>query len=447
MNISVQRAPRPPVAGGTPRGLLVSRVRGASPAESAGILPGDRLLAANGLVPRDVIDIGYSTEHELVDLLLDRDGRVVTIQVGRRSGEDLGVDFATPTTDGMRRCANACAFCFIDGLPGGMRDTLYIKDDDYRYSFLFGSFITLTNLARTDRDRICYQHLSPLRVSVHSTDLHVRRQLLANPRAPDILEQLDWFGAAGIQFHAQVVIVPGVNDRQILDRTVADLSARYPVVQSLAVVPVGLTRHSHTATVRTCTREDAGAALAQCHRWERQLRRSLGLGFVYASDELYLMAGRRFPAAARYDSYPQIQNGVGLAPLFLAEWRRVRHRLPSTVPARRVVWVCGQAMQGALELVAKEAAQVEGLIIDVTAVPNAFFGTGVTVSGLLTATDVIRALAHRAADHVVVPRAMFDASGQRTLDDWSLSDFAARLPGTVHVASSAMELLEATCAA
>jgi putative radical SAM enzyme (TIGR03279 family) len=430
-----------------PRGALIGRVRRGSPAAAAGVRAGDRLLAIDGLVPRDAIDLGYAGQGGACTLWLERDGRRWSAHTLRAPGEDLGIELAAPTVDGIRRCNNACEFCFINGLPPGMRDTLYIRDDDYRYSFLYGSFVTLTNLRPADEDRICYQHLSPLWVSVHATDLTVRRRLLANPRAPDVLAQLDRLGAAGIEFHTQVVLVPGVNDGAVLTRTIADLAARYPVVRSLAVVPVGLTRHSHVATLRTLTAAEAAAVLDECLRWQRRLRPKLGVGFVYPSDELYLLAGRRFPPPAHYDGYPQLQNGVGLVPLFLAEWRRVRRRLPRAVSARRVLWVCGTAMERALGLVAAEMMAVEGLVVEVVAVPNTFFGTGVTVSGLLTGGDVVRALEGRVADRVVLPRAMFDAAGQRTLDDWTLAALAARLPGAVYVAGTARELVEVTCAA
>ena len=418
-----------------------------SPADHAGVRTGDQLLAVDGLLPRDAIDLGFGSTAASVTLSLDRAGIAYTVQVEREPGRDLGIEFVAPTLDGIRRCANACAFCFIDGLPKGLRDSLYIRDDDYRYSFLYGSFVTLTNLRPPDEDRIGYQRLSPLRVSVHATDLAVRRRLLANARAPDILEQLDRLGRAGIEFHAQVVLVPGINDDDVLTQTIGDLSARHPVVRSVAVVPVGLTRHSHTATIRTLGAAEAEAALDECLRWQGRLRSRLGVRFVYASDELYLLAGRPFPPVSHYDDYPQLNNGVGLVPLFLAQWRRARRRLPGWVSPRRVLWVCGQAMERALGLVAAEAAAVAGLRIEVVAVPNAFFGTGVTVSGLLTATDVVRALAGRTADYVVLPRAMFDAAGERTLDDWTRGELAEHLPGVVQVARTASELLEATCAA
>jgi putative radical SAM enzyme (TIGR03279 family) len=454
---------------------VIARVRRGSPAARVGVRAGDVLLAVDGLRPRDVIDLGYGTAGAQVVLTLRRGGAVREVRVERdgvdcgrdttarglaterersepqrarkHEAGDLGIDLMAPTLDGIRRCANRCPFCFIDGLPEGMRETLYIRDDDYRYSFLYGGFVTLTNLRPEDEARICYQRLSPLRVSVHATDLAVRRRLLANPRAPDILEQLDRLGAAGIEFHAQVVLVPGLNDGPVLTRTIADLAARYPSVRSVAVVPVGLTRHSHTVGLRTLDRADAAAALAECRSWQRRLRPRLGVRFVYPSDELYLLAGEAFPPPSHYDDYPQLQNGVGLVPLFLTEWRRVRRRLPAAVPPRRVLWVCGQAMERALGLVAEEMRTVEGLAIEVVAVPNAFFGTSVTVSGLLTGADVARALAGREADRVVLPRAMFDAAGERTLDDWTRAELAARLPGTVYVARTAGELLEATCAA
>jgi putative radical SAM enzyme (TIGR03279 family) len=429
------------------RGATVARVRRGGPAARVGVRVGDRLLAVNGLQPRDAIDLADVAASEQVVLTFARGERVESTTAVRLPGEDLGIEFAAPTLDGIRRCANACAFCFIDGLPAGMRNTLYIRDDDYRYSFLYGSFVTLTNLHPDDEDRICFQRLSPLRVSVHATNLAVRRQLLANPAAPDLLAQLDRLGAAGIEFHAQIVLVPGVNDGVVLAQSLADLAERHPAVRSVALVPVGLTRHSHTEGLRTLTPADARQVLDDCGRWQGRLRARLGVRFVYPSDELYVLADRPFPPASHYDDYPQLQNGVGLVPLFLGQWRRVRRRLPAAVTSRRVVWVCGQAMERALALVAEEMGGVEGLTVEVAPVANAFFGTGVTVSGLLTATDVIRALADRPADRIVLPRAMFDAAGERTLDDWTLPELAARLAGRVYVARTPSDLLEATCAA
>jgi putative radical SAM enzyme (TIGR03279 family) len=442
---AIMMAPRD--AGAARRGAVVARVRRHGPAARAGVQADDRVLAVDGLQPRDAIDLADLTSSERVALHLARAEGVVRVDATREAGEDLGLEFAAPTLDGIRRCANACAFCFIDGLPPGMRDTLYIRDDDYRYSFLYGSFVTLTNLRPADEDRICYQRLSPLRVSVHATDLAVRRRLLANPTAPDILAQLDRLGAAGIEFHTQVVLVPDINDGPALAQTIDALAARHPAVRSVAVVPVGLTRHSHTTGLRTLTPADAGLALEECTRWQRRLRPRLGVRFVYPSDELYLLADHAFPPASHYDDYPQLQNGVGLVPLFLGEWRRVRRRIPPAVASRRVIWVCGEAMERALGLVAAEMAPVHGLSVRVAAVPNAYFGTGVTVSGLLTAADVIRALSDQSADRIVLPRAMFDVAGERTLDDYSLAELAARLPGAVHVARTARDLLEATCAA
>jgi putative radical SAM enzyme (TIGR03279 family) len=426
---------------------VVQHVRRGSAAGLAGVEAGDRLLAVNGLLPRDTIDVASTGSEPEVSVVVEREEARRSVDLNVSAPGDLGLEFGVPTFDGIRRCANACEFCFIDGLPEGMRGTLYIRDDDYRYSFLYGSFVTLTNLRPSDVDRICYQRLSPLRVSIHATDLAVRRQLLANPRAPDVLGQLDDLGAAGIEFHGQVVLVPGVNDGAVLDQTIGDLAERYPAVRSVAVVPVGLTRHSHTAGLRTLTPVDAAAALACCTRWQGRLRARFGVGFVYPGDELYLLAGRRFPSAARYDDHPQLQNGVGLVPLFLRQWRRVRHRSPAAVMRRHVLWVCGQAMERALGLVAADLQTVDGLSVEVVAVPKAFFGTGVTVSGLLTGEDVARALRGRQAERVILPRVMLDAAGERTLDDWTLTELMEKLPGEVRVAQSAGELLEATCAA
>src|SRR5581483_12025843 len=230
----------------------------------------------------------------------------------KRVDEDLGVEFASAAFDRMKTCNNRCAFCFIGGLPPGLRRSLYIKDDDFRYSFLYGNFTTLTNLSEHEGQRIIFQRLSPLRVSVHATDLDLRREILGNPHAPDILAQIDELAPHDIRIHAQIVLMPDKNDGEHLQRTISDLMARYPTVESAAVVPVGFTTHNQPATMRAVEASDADSAIRIVESAQRRCRRALGVGFAYASDELYLLAGRRLPAHRSYDGYPQYHNGVGL---------------------------------------------------------------------------------------------------------------------------------------
>lgn len=433
---TADRSPGPPLG-------LIARVLPGSPAERCGVQPGDRLIAIDGLVVRDVIDYRFQTASGDLALDLLRDGRGLHLRVSKAPDEELGLEFDQPVFEGIRQCNNHCEFCFIRGLPPGLRPTLYIFDDDYRYSFLYGNFLTLTNLEESDWERIAFQKLSPLYISVHATNLEVRRRLLVNRRAPDILEQLDRLGRAGTRVHCQIVLCAGVNDGPVLEQSLADLADRYPVVQSVAVVPVGLTRYSKVRAIRRPTPAEARAALRVIGAVARRMRAEVGRGFVYGSDELYLLAGERLPGAAAYDGFPQLQNGVGLIRLLLESWRRLRRRLPQRVePPRRVACVCGQAVAPALRAIAEELGRVPGLQVEVVPVANRFFGEAVTVSGLLAGRDLSGALRSGAWDLAVVPRSAFGFEGAQTLDGMTLEALRSEVPFPVVPASSVAELLE-----
>jgi len=289
----------------------VVAVRAGSIAAELGLRPGDALLSINGHILRDVIDYRFYGAEEELELVVERGGERIVYEVERGYDQDLGIEFAEPTFDGLRLCNNRCEFCFFKGMPPGMRRSLYIKDDDYRYSFLFGNYITLTNLTEDDWGRLAEQRLSPLYVSVHATDLALRRCILGNTAAPDVIEQLKWLGSLGIQVHAQIVLIPGLNDGQYVTRTVADLATHYPTVQSIAVVPLGLTKY-HRCPLRLYAPEEAKAIIAHISAWQREYRDHQGLNLVYASDEWYLLAGLEVPPAEEYDGFPQLENGVGL---------------------------------------------------------------------------------------------------------------------------------------
>lgn len=412
-----------------------------SPAARAGLRPGDRLVVVNGLVPRDIIDVRLDSATERVDLVVERAGQRLRIEVQKDPDEDLGLEFTGPVFDRLKTCNNACEFCFIRGLPRGLRRSLYVKDDDFRTSFLFGSFITLTNLSETEWRRILYQRLSPLRVSVHATDPEIRRDLLGNPKAPPILDQLDELAAHGIEVHAQIVLIPDRNDGGVLEQTIAQLAERHPAVQSVAVVPVGLTVHSPATRVRALTAADATAALAQIETRQRAFRRRLGIGFVYASDELYLLAQRPFPRASAYDGYPQLQNGVGLVSRFRDGWRRAIRRKPAAVtPPMSVCWATGSLTEGLLTELADDLASVAGLQIEVAAIQNSLFGGEVTVAGLVPGRDVVASLAGRAVDRVILPRSMFDAQARWTIDGMTPQEIADRLGVPVTIGAGPQDL-------
>ena len=403
-------------------GALIVKVREGGPADRAGVRPGDRLVAIDGLVPRDLTDVRIQVQDsERVVLDLERGGVALVKRAHLEDELDLGVDFEQPTFDGLRQCNNNCEFCFIRGLPKGLRRSLYVRDDDYRYSFLFGSFVTLTNLAEEDWHRIAFQRLTPLRVSVHSTDPELRAKLLEHPGAAPILPQLTWLGKAGIQIHAQIVLCPGLNDGEHLEKTATELAGLDGVVASMAVVPVGISDYLRVRTLRPVTPEDAADTLDRIARLRRRFKREHGNGLIFPSDELYLLSSRKLPGTAYYEDFPQIQNGVGLTRVMLADWRRSRKRLPERVePKRTVAWLCGRAASPALRLIAEEIRAVDGLDVQVRVVENTLFGSSITVSGLMSGRDIVSTLAEAPADLAILPRNAFGFDGERTLDEWTV---------------------------
>lgn len=411
-------------------------------ASAAGVRAGDLVLAINGHALRDVLDYQFYSAEEELDFVIQRGNCAPqTVHVQREYGQELGIDFDQVTFDGIRRCRNRCEFCFIQHMPPGMRQTLYVRDDDYRYSFLYGNFVTLTNLGDEDWARIEEQRLSPLYVSVHSTDPALRARMLGTPAASDIVGQLRRLGRAGIELHTQIVVVPTVNDGAALEKTVRDL-ARLAAVRSIGVVPVGLTRYQ-ACGLRTPTADEARAILAFVGPLQRSFRAERGASLVYASDELYLMAGLPLPSARAYDGFPQLANGVGLTRQLLDDWRRAMRRGRGTPwPYRKVTLVCGTLIASTLQALALELTDLVAAEVQVAPVTNEFFGPTVTVSGLLTAQDVIGALhARPVGDLVVLPRAMFDASGELTLDDQRRSDIEQALGVPVAMADRLGEVL------
>ena len=436
--LGTNELPRP--VGGT--GAVIARVRAGGPADRAGLRPGDRLIAVDGVVPRDLTDVRIQVQDsESVQVDLERNGKAIWRRVDLDDESDLGADFEQPTFDGLRQCNNNCEFCFIRGLPKGLRRSLYVRDDDYRYSFLFGSFVTLTNLAEEDWHRIAYQRLTPLRVSIHATDPMLRARLLAHPGAAPILPQLRWLGKAGIQIHAQVVLCPGLNDGEVLERTARDLAELDDVVQSIAVVPVGISDYLAVREIRPVTPDDARDTLDRLTRLRREIRRRLGRALIFPSDELFLLAGRALPGNAYYEEYPQVQNGVGLTRIMLADWRRARRRLPERVWPRRVAWLCGRAAAPALRLMAEEAARVRGLLVEVRVVENTLFGSSITVSGLMSGRDIVRVLNDGPADLAVLPRNAFGFEGERTLDEWTVGEIEHEAGVPIRLGRTAADLV------
>ncbi len=423
------------------RGGVIAEVSPGSIAEEIGLEPGDVLEAVNGHPLRDVIDYRYYTAEEEMTLLIRRGGERFTVEIERDYGEELGITFTEIVFDGLRECNNRCPFCFVRQMPPGLRRALYVRDDDYRYSFLLGNFITLTNLTEEDWARLGEQRLSPLYVSIHSSDLALRRRLLGNPSAPDVMAQLRRLGEMGISVHGQIVIVPGLNDGEALQRTIADVAALWPTVQTLALVPVGLTRF-HRGGLRPMTRDEARAVLDVARAFWQAHRAAWGCTWLYPSDELFLLAGEPLPPASFYDDPAQKENGVGLVRDLLEDWEAFKQRWRPPKTPHAVTLVCGTLIAPILDRLAAEFAALSGWSVRLVPVENRFFGETVTVSGLLTAEDVLAALEERdLGEWVALPRAMFGADGSQTLDGAPPAAFAERLGVPVILAETLRKAL------
>ena len=411
-------------------GGVIDAVRPDSLADEIGLRPGDRITAIGGRQLRDAVDFQFLAADEVIELEVVRGDKAEIIEIEKHPDEDFGIEFQDAAFDGVRSCNNSCFFCFLKGNPKGMRKTLYVKDDDYRLSFYHGNFVTLTNLTEDDWRRLEEQRLSPLNVSVHATEPSLRRYLLGNQSAPDISAQLRRLGDIGIEANTQVVLCPGVNDGAALDRTISDLAALYPVVQTISVVPVGATttaeerieRQQHGAEIDGCTPEHARAVIAQAAPYQMRFRRRHGHTLLYLADEYYLAAGAEPPAASHYDGFAQYENGIGMTRSLLEDCKKTRRRLDAGAIARsgvrRVTFVCATLIAPTLRRVAGELAVTTGIDIRVTAVENGYFGPRVNVSGLLTGGDLARALAGEdLGDLAVLPRYALDYTGGRFLDD------------------------------
>jgi putative radical SAM enzyme (TIGR03279 family) len=427
-------------------GVVVASVASRTPAGQAGLRPGDRILAINGHPLRDTIDFHFHGGEERLRLTVERDGRERRATL-RRRGARLGLELEPPRPSEISTCANKCVFCFIHQLPRGMRKSLYVKDDDFRLSFLHGNYITLTDLEEDDLSRIETQRLSPLYVSVHATNPELRHRLLGNPRVTrELLPVMERLATAGIAMHAQIVLVPDWNDGVHLERTVRDLARLHPGVTTTAVVPVGLTRHrERLPALRAVTAEEAGTLVADIERWQRELLPLLGTRFVFAADELYLRAGRPLPPAAAYEGFAVAEDGIGLVRRFEDGFGRSIRRIPARAGGRRAVTVVTGELYAPRMAALLARLRVEGLSARLAPVANDWFGRGIGVAGLLTGRDIQSQLADRElGDEVLIPAvALRDGAGV-FLDDMTPADLAASLgvPVTA-VEPTASELIAA----
>lgn len=406
--------------------LKVTAVAPESLGAELGLQVGTELLTINGREVEDFLDWEFLTADDQFLLHVRQPGgEELEYDIERPEDLPMGISVEPPR---IRRCANRCDFCFVDGLPEGLRETLYIRDDDYRLSFKYGNFATLTNLKPRDLARIIEYRLSPLYVSVHATDPVIRRWLLRNPLAPDILDQLREFSRHGLEFHTQVVMSPGVNDGEVLEQTLADLWELGPAVLSVSLVPVGLTTFSKHHLVREPTKEECRQAIARLERWATRARSERGSSWALGADELYLRAGLRLPGAEWYDDFGQVENGVGAVRFLQARIEEEREALGAHWAGRRIAILTGTSMASLMPQVVAPLSTATGAHFELMSLPNSLFGASVTCAGLLPGSAFQQALAGRGDFDLALIPAESLSEDQIFMDDLTLDDLRASTP-------------------
>ncbi len=407
--------------------MIIRDIIPGSPAEKLGLRAGENLVSINGQPIRDLLDYHFHVADSELEILLDEgQGNQRRLSVTLDAGQDLGVKVDELKT---RLCGNECVFCFIDQNPTGMRRTIYVKDEDYRLSFLHGNFVTLTNMKDWELRRIVEQRLSPLYVSVHSTNPETRRRLLRPKADRDVLKLIDYLLENGIAVHTQIVLCPGYNDGEDLEGTIRDLSQRWPGIQSLAIVPLGMTDHREgLIALRRFAREDAEALLRQVGGRQREFRKRLGVGFIYLADEIYRLLSIETPPNAHYDGFPQLENGIGMTRHFLARLTRKRKLFAEAARRgeRNFTLVTGELFEPILSraVAAALARTKEDVSVRIVGCGNDFFGHSVTVAGLLAGRDILKGLdGGEVGERVYIPPATLNDDGV-FLDDMTLDELA-----------------------
>ena len=409
-----------------------------SRAELAGIRSGDNLISINNREICDVLDYRFFLADRSILLKLDREGETFEVSIRKQQYDDIGLDFETPLMDKKHSCENKCVFCFIDQLPKGMRKTLYFKDDDSRLSFLHGNYITLTNLHDKDIDRIIEMHISPVNISVHTTNPELRVQMMHNKRAGEVLSYMKRLADAGISLCGQIVLCKGLNDGEELDRSMRDLSELFPAMQSVSIVPAGLTRFREKLyPLEGFTKEESAAVIAQVDKFAKDFEEKNGSRMFFCSDEFYLKAELPLPEESYYEGYPQIENGVGMITSLVTEFKSeldyLDEYLENYKAPRHVSIATGAAAYDTIKAMAVELeARIEDLQIDVYKIINHFFGETITVSGLLTGKDISEQLAGKdLGDLLIFPSNALRSGEDVFLDDMTPDQLSAALGVTV----------------
>ncbi len=418
----------------------IKAVEPGSIAEELELSPGDVLVSVNGQPVGDVFDYHYLINEEYLEILVRKpDGEEWELEIEKEYEDDLGIEFENGLMDDYRSCSNKCIFCFIDQLPKGMRETLYFKDDDSRLSFLQGNYVTLTNMSEDDVSRIITYHLEPINISFHTVNPELRCRMLHNRFAGEALKKADRFFEAGVTMNGQIVLCRGINDGEELDASIERLSGYLPHLQSVSVVPVGLTDHREGLyPLEPFTKEDAENVLDLIHDWQERLFRQHGTHFIHAGDEWYLLAEREIPEAETYDGYLQLENGVGMVRLFWDEVQEELERLPGDDRERSVTIATGKLAAPVLqEAVGQIQAKYPGVQVQVIPVENRFFGKRITVAGLLTGQDLREQLAGRELfEELLLTEHMFKSGEQVFLDDMTREELSGALQVPVTIVKS-----------
>ncbi len=419
--------------------LEIAAIAPGSTAARLGLIKGDRILTINGKAVHDIIDYQFlMADPDVVVTVQSLDGKKHTLSLAKGPDDMLGLEFAPLR---IKRCSNKCIFCFVEQMPPGCRTSLYVKDDDFRASFLYGNYITLGSLTEADWQRIFSERLSPLYISVHSTDPSLRAFILGNKKAPDIMASLKRLAAGGIRMHTQIVLCPEINDGLHLQKTIRDLSGFFPAVASVAVVPVGLTEfRKGRLPLRVFTRREAQTVVEELTRFGDRFKKEKGTRLVFASDEFYIKSGLPVPLPSFYEDFPQIENGVGMVSEF---WHNaVRVRLPKKIPRLRVTIVTGVSFSKVLQRALSRLKSIEGLMFRLVVARNNFFGDLITVAGLLTGSDIAKALAgKRLGDIVIIPAESLKAEEKIFLDGMSIVQLASDLGVRIYPAASFTDIV------
>ncbi len=418
-------------------------------AHEIGFESGDSIISINGKKPRDLIDYQILISEEILKIsVLDKNHEVHNISIEKDQDTNLGINFKDALFDSIKQCNNKCPFCFIDQQPSGKRKSLYVKDDDYRLSFLYGSYLTLTNLKKEDWERISTQKLSPLFISVHATDPDTREKLLKNKRAGVILDQISWFEKNSIQIHAQIVICPDINDGKILEKSILELAEFYKktsqTVLSVAIVPVGLTKfRPDNDGLKPISPEYAIKTIKQVESIQNSLKLRLGTRFCWLADEWYLIAGKNLPSYKTYENMPQESNGVGSIRIFLKTLNEKTKKLPKKIKKpKKVSWIVGKLVYEALIPIVKKLNLIDGLIINLYGLPSIYWGQEQVVTGLLTGEDLIKGLKNKdLGDAIYIPSIMLKLNTDLFLDDKKIKEVESQLNTKIHVLDDSNDII------